>query len=121
MGVTRRKHRADSRYFSQKIVTVQGGDGALFAVQVQSFVSITSVAVKVRSEPENYHRLQVWLRALERSRYKQLRICLGCRGKSKKCDKPINYTVRVSLRLFFNQVTEYLFYRYSLNLVLRIY
>ena len=33
--VTRRKHRAVSWFFSQKIVTVQGGYGALFAVQVQ--------------------------------------------------------------------------------------
>jgi hypothetical protein len=28
--VTRRQHRAGSRYFSQKIVTVQGGYGARF-------------------------------------------------------------------------------------------
>jgi len=45
--VTRRKHRAESWYFSQKAVTVQGGYGALFAVQVQIFVSITRVAVQV--------------------------------------------------------------------------
>jgi hypothetical protein len=31
----------------QKAVTVQGGYGALFAIRVQSFVSITSVAVQV--------------------------------------------------------------------------
>ena len=30
--VTRRKHRAESWYFSQKAVTVQGGYGALFAI-----------------------------------------------------------------------------------------
>jgi len=35
--VTRRKHRVASRYFSQKTVTVQGGYGALFAVQLQVF------------------------------------------------------------------------------------
>jgi len=45
--VTRRKHRAVSWYFSQKTVTVQGGYGALFAVQVQSWLSITSVALQV--------------------------------------------------------------------------
>ena len=33
--VTRRSIRAGSWYFSQKAVTVQGGYGALFAVQVQ--------------------------------------------------------------------------------------
>jgi hypothetical protein len=44
--VTRREHRAESRYFSQKIVTVQGGYGALFAVMVQILLGITSVAVQ---------------------------------------------------------------------------
>jgi len=33
--VTRRQHRAESWYFSRETVTVQGGYGALFAVQVQ--------------------------------------------------------------------------------------
>jgi hypothetical protein len=33
--VTRREHRAESWYFSREAVTVQGGYGALFAVQVQ--------------------------------------------------------------------------------------
>jgi len=35
VGVSRRKHRVESWYFSQKTVTVQGGYGALFAVRVQ--------------------------------------------------------------------------------------
>ena len=33
--VTRRSIRAGSWYFSQKAVTVQGGYGAVFAIQVQ--------------------------------------------------------------------------------------
>jgi len=45
--VTRRLHRAGSWYFSQKAVTVQGGYGALFAVQVQILLSIMSIAVQV--------------------------------------------------------------------------
>jgi hypothetical protein len=45
--VTRRKHRAESWYFSREAVTVQGGYGALFAIQVQSLLSNTSVAVQV--------------------------------------------------------------------------
>jgi hypothetical protein len=45
--VTRRSIRAESWYFSQKAVTVQGGYGALFAVRVQSWLSITHVAVQV--------------------------------------------------------------------------
>jgi hypothetical protein len=44
--ITRRKHRAESWYFSQKAVTVQGGYGVVFAVRVQSWLSITSVAVQ---------------------------------------------------------------------------
>ena len=35
--VTRRKHRAESWYFSQKVVTVQGGYGALFASHGTNF------------------------------------------------------------------------------------
>jgi len=45
--VTRRCIRAESWYFSQKAVTVQGGYGALFAVMVQILLSITSVALQV--------------------------------------------------------------------------
>jgi len=44
--VTRRSIRAESRYFSQNAVTVQGGYGAFFAVQVQGLLSYTSVAVQ---------------------------------------------------------------------------
>jgi hypothetical protein len=45
--VTRRSIRTESRFFSQKAVTVQGGYGALFAVMVQILLSITRVAVQV--------------------------------------------------------------------------
>jgi hypothetical protein len=45
--VTRRKHRPRPEFFSQKTVTVQGGYGALFAVQVQNWLSITRVALQV--------------------------------------------------------------------------
>ena len=65
-SVTRRQHRAESRYFSREVVTVQGGYGALFAVQLQILLSITSVApcpvraervtgVQAVSEPEICH------------------------------------------------------------------
>jgi len=60
--VTRRKHRPRPVNFSQKTVTVQGGYGALFAVRVQSFVSITRVAVQVWSEPMNCHSTESLLR-----------------------------------------------------------
>jgi len=45
--VTRREHRAEFSFFRQIIVTVQGGYGALFAVQVQIWLSITRVAVQI--------------------------------------------------------------------------
>jgi hypothetical protein len=44
--VTRREHRVESRYFSQKTVTVQGGYGAFFAIRVPSFMAYTNVAVQ---------------------------------------------------------------------------
>jgi len=43
--VTRRKHRVESWYFSQKVVTVQGGYGALFAVMVQVLLRTGAIAV----------------------------------------------------------------------------
>jgi hypothetical protein len=45
--VTRRKHRFESWYFSQKAVTVQGGYGALFAVMVQILLSAGAITVQV--------------------------------------------------------------------------
>jgi len=35
VGVTRRQHRHKSVPIGQKAVTVQGGDGVVFAIQVQ--------------------------------------------------------------------------------------
>jgi hypothetical protein len=95
-------------------------------------LSITRVAVQVLSEPINYHRLQILLgvpaqcrgtkliearklsrcieallRADARIRVQEtLQNCLGSRSKSKKCDKPINYIVRVIVRLFVFSVLE---------------
>ena len=46
VGVTRRKHRTGSRYFSQKAVTVQGGYGVCFCRQAQVLVRYTRVAVQ---------------------------------------------------------------------------
>jgi negative regulator of replication initiation len=45
--VTRREHRTESRYFSQKTVTVQGGYGVLFAVMVQILLRAGAIAVQV--------------------------------------------------------------------------
>jgi len=57
-----------------------------------------SVAVQTISEPDICHGAGFKLRADARVRVQQpLQICLGCRSKSKKCDKLIDPTVRVSL------------------------
>ena len=105
----RRKHRSRSWYFSHKAVTVQGGYGALFAVRVQIFLSITRVAVQVWSEPlilSPFTKLVAGTGAVSRyklSRSKKavkvqktllwadarvrvqrpLQICLECRSKAK--------------------------------------
>jgi len=81
--VTRRQHRVESWYFSQKAVTVQGGYGALFAVRAQILLIITSVALQVWSEPQIYPRLQSWLRALALSRYKHYKSVLGAGAEQK--------------------------------------
>jgi len=103
--VTRRKHRVGSWYFSQKAVTVQGGYGALFAVQVQILWALRvsrykydrsrelipsykfgcghwrSVAVQTFSKAVIYHGIGFKLRADARIRVQQqLQICLECRS-----------------------------------------
>ena len=124
--VTRRKHRAGSWYFSQKAVTVQGGYGALFAVHGTNFIEHyacrgTSLIGAANLSPVT--KLVAGTGAV--SRYKlsrsqkfvtvqdfncgqmrvsgcngPLQICLGCRSKSKKCDKQLTHIVRVSLSIF---------------------
>ena len=55
-----------------------------------------SVAVQTISEPEIYHGAGFKLRADARVRVQRpLQICLGCRSKSKKCDKQLTHIVRV--------------------------
>jgi hypothetical protein len=128
VSVTRQSIRAGSWYFSHKVVTVQGEYGAVFAIQVQNFMSITrvaiqvwsgagkcsrytelycghwrSVAVQTISKPEICQGVGFWLRADARVRvYLPLRICHGCRSKCKNCDELINYTVRVISRYCFS-------------------
>jgi hypothetical protein len=59
-----------------------------------------SVAVQTISEPEIYHGAEFELRADERVRVQEpLQICLGCRSKSKKCDKQLTHIVRVRHRV----------------------
>jgi len=49
---------------ARKLSRCKEGMARVFAFQVQSLLSITSVAVQVLSEPRIYPRLQSWLRAL---------------------------------------------------------
>jgi len=61
-----------------------------------------SVAIQTISEPEISHGTELLLRADERVRVQQqLQICLGCRSKSKKCDKQLTHIVRVMRRFYF--------------------
>ena len=70
--------------------------------------------VQIVSEPEIYHGAGFQLRAdtrfAQRSGAKvgvrvprPLRICLGCRSKSKKCDKQLTFIVRVMWRFLLIQ------------------
>ena len=86
VGVTRRRTGqglGTPRQRGRKTVTVQGGYGAHFAVQVQSFVSITRVAVQVLSKPRIYPRLKSWWWALAQCRvtiYLEARNLSRCRN-----------------------------------------
>ena len=100
--VTRREHRAGSRYFSHKAVTVQGGYGTCFC----------SPGTKLA---EHYEcRGTSYLTNGELSRYcyfvnscgavricQALRFCLTARSKSKNRDKQLTHIVRVMRSIFF--------------------
>jgi hypothetical protein len=61
-----------------------------------------SVAVQIVSKPEICQGAGFKLRADERVRVQRpLRIYLGCRSKSKKCDKQLTFIVRVIGWLYF--------------------
>jgi hypothetical protein len=61
-----------------------------------------SVALQFVSKPEICHDVGFILRADERVRVQRtLRICLGCRNKSKKCDKLLTHIVRVMRSWFY--------------------
>ena len=120
--VTRRKHRAESWYFSQKAVTVQGGYGTCFCHHGTKFYCVLvrsrykfdrsrefitgykvgcghwrSVAVQFVSEPEISQGAGFQLSADARVRVQRLlQICLECRSKSKNRDKQLTHIVRVS-------------------------
>jgi hypothetical protein len=66
--VTRRKHRSESRYFSQKAVTVQGGYGVVFANPGTSFAEAGRVAVQVLSKPVFCHGTECLLGAIAQCR-----------------------------------------------------
>jgi hypothetical protein len=73
-------------YRSRETVTVQNFSGGHWR----------SVAVKAISEPEICHGAGFKLRADARIRVQEpLLSCLGCRSKSKKCDKQLTHIVRV--------------------------
>jgi hypothetical protein len=61
-----------------------------------------SVAVQVRSEPENCHDAEFILWAGARVRVQVLVVFVMGAGVSKNHDEPINYTVRVMFRPVLN-------------------
>jgi hypothetical protein len=105
--VTRRKHRAESWYFSQLVVTVQGGYGTSFC----------SPGTKLA---EHYDcRGTSYLTNGELSRYcyfvnscgavricQALRFCLGGRSKSKNRDKQLTHIVRVRFSCLFSHAVK---------------
>jgi hypothetical protein len=61
--------RTSNLVLSRKSVPVgKGGFGAVFGIQVQSFIEAGRVAVQCLSEPQIYPRLQSWLGALAQCR-----------------------------------------------------
>ena len=75
---------------------MQGGYGALFAVRVQIFVSITRVALQVLSEPENCQGAGFRLGAGARVRVQVLAGFVMGAGCRKNHDKQLTHIVRVS-------------------------
>lgn len=59
--VTRRSIRAESWYFSQKAVTVQGGYGVVFAVQVQVLWRIRVSGYKADREQVTSQSIQSFI------------------------------------------------------------
>ena len=120
--------KAPSRswYFSQRTVTVQGGYGVLFAFmqgvcEVEpcrdtmpnasqkivtgyktGFEHWSSVAVQCLSEPEICHGAGTKLRVAARVRMKGHYEFILMQEQSKKYDKQLTFTERVSLRNFFS-------------------
>jgi hypothetical protein len=94
--VTRRKHRAESWYFSQKTVTVQGGYGTCFCSPGTKLVEFyecrgTKLIASHKFIPGyKFYALQ-WRACPVRAKrvtgarvYPQLLSCLGCRNKLQK-------------------------------------
>ena len=95
--VTRRKHRAESWFFSHKIITVQGGYGAFFAVRVQIIWTIRVSRYRVTGEQVTSQGIQSFIESSGAIRIcPALRNYLGSMNKSKKCDKQMQFIVRVS-------------------------
>jgi hypothetical protein len=125
--VTQREHRAGSWYFSQKVVTVQGGYGTCFCRQGTILIACWRSRGTSFLRGYKLSRLQgidKWalaqcrgtscLGARNLSRCRNLiacrcanpdltpkRFCLGSRSKSKNRDKQLTFIVRVMRSLFF--------------------
>ena len=82
---------------ARKLSRCKEGMACVFAVRVQILLSITRVAVQVRSKPVNYHGIRFLLGALAQCRGTS---CLGARNLSRcriligsRCGCPGAYTI----------------------------
>ena len=98
--VTRRQHRAESWYFSQKIVTVQGGYGTCFCRPGTNFIEHYECRGTSLIGAANLSPVAKLVAGTGAIAVQALEICLGCRSKSKKCDKQLTFIVRVISRPF---------------------
>jgi hypothetical protein len=95
--VTRRQHRHNVVPVGHKAVTVQGGYGTCFCHQGTIFNEHYELrGTRLIGSRKQVKVHKVLLRALERSRYKLLQICLWSRSKGKNRDKQLTHIVRVS-------------------------
>jgi hypothetical protein len=108
--VTRRKHRAESRYFSQKIVTVQGGYGTCFCSPGTKLVEHYACrGTKLIASHIIIPGYKILYGAGARSRFIPLQFpVLGAGANCKNRDKQLTFIVRVIVCCYlFSQLLDF--------------
>jgi len=96
--VSRRSIRARSRYFRQKMIPVQGGYGTCFCRPGANMIGDRTCRGTNFMESSHLSRHCYFVNSTGAIAVQALRICHGCRSKSKNCDKQLTFIVRVSTR-----------------------